>query len=50
MSMYDIGEKPGKGTYQDAFGHRVTLDQDSDALPPCPSCGAGQSTKWSRVW
>jgi hypothetical protein len=21
MSMYDIGEKPGKGTYQDALGH-----------------------------
>jgi len=48
--MYDIGEKPGKGTYQDAAGHRVVLDQDSDALPPCGVCGPGQNTTWSRVY
>lgn len=39
--MYDIGEKPGKGTYVDSYGHRVTLDDDDDALPPCGACGAG---------
>ena len=47
---HDIGEKPGKGTYQDAYGHQVTLDDDSDALPPCPSCGAGQTTKWTKIY
>lgn len=46
---YDIGEKPGKGTYRDAFGHRVTLDDASDVLPPCPSCGPGQRTRWTRA-
>jgi hypothetical protein len=46
---YDIGEKPGKGTYSDAYGHTVTLDDNSDVLPPCGICGAGQVTKWTRV-
>lgn len=46
---YDIGEKPGKGTYQDAKGHRVTLDDNSDVLPPCSKCGPGQNMKWTRV-
>jgi hypothetical protein len=48
--MYDIGEKPGKGTYQDAYGHKVVLDDDTDALPPCSACGAGQYTKWTKVY
>ena len=46
---HDIGEKPGKGTYEDQFGHRVVLDDSSDKLPPCSQCGAGQTTKWSKV-
>lgn len=46
---YDIGEKPGKGTYQDAYGHQVTLDDASDVLPPCSKCGPGQNTKWSKI-
>ncbi len=47
--LHDIGEKPGKGTYLCQFGHTVVLDQDSDALPPCARCGAGQNTKWRKV-
>lgn len=46
---YDIGEKPGKGTYRDAYGHTVTLDDNDDALPPCAKCGVGQNTKWTRI-
>lgn len=46
---YDIGEKPGKGTYQCQFDHTVVLDQNSDALPPCSSCGSGQHTKWRKI-
>jgi hypothetical protein len=47
---YDIGEKPGKGTYADQFGHTVTLDDATDTLPPCPQCGAGQNTTWSKLY
>jgi len=47
---YDIGEKPGKGTYRDAYGHTVTLDDDSDVLPPCGICGAGQHTRWTKIY
>ncbi|MCK4593436.1 hypothetical protein KAU45_02960 [bacterium] len=37
--MYRCGEKPGKGTYICVkCGQRVRLDDDSDSLPPCPSC------------
>ena len=41
--MAEIGEKPGKGTYccTDCDG-KVTLDDDSDQLPPCGYCGNGQ--------
>ena len=48
--MYDIGEKPGKGTYRDGYGHLVRLDDDSDALPPCAQCGRGQTTKWWKLY
>ncbi len=46
---HSIGEKPGKGTYQDLYGHKVTLDDSTDALPPCAICGTGQTTTWYRV-
>jgi len=40
--MYNIGEKPGKGTYCcTKCGTRVTLDDDDDRLPPCPKDGKG---------
>ena len=38
--MYNIGEKPGKGTYCcTKCGWRVTLDDDDDRLAPCGKCG-----------
>ena len=49
MAEYDIGEKPGKGTYcctTDGCDWSVTLDDDSDVLPPCGTCGPGQTTKY----
>ena len=37
--MYKTGEKPGKGTYQCIHcGQLVRLDDNTDTLPPCPSC------------
>jgi transposase InsO family protein len=49
MAEYDIGEKPGKGRYcctTDGSAWSVTPDVDSDVLPPCGTCGAGQTTKY----
>ena len=40
--MYNIGEKPGKGTYCCTnCGQQVRLDDDDDRLPPCPNCEKG---------
>ncbi|MBD3372423.1 MAG: hypothetical protein GF403_06875 [Candidatus Coatesbacteria bacterium] len=37
--MYTCGEKPGRGTYVCNYcSTRVHLDDDTDALPPCPTC------------
>jgi DNA-directed RNA polymerase subunit RPC12/RpoP len=37
--MSTTGEKPGKGTYTcKTCKTTVTLDEDSDRLPPCPKC------------
>jgi len=37
--MYRTGEKPGKGTYLcTKCGTKVTLDDKTDTLPPCPKC------------
>ncbi len=37
--MSTTGEKPGRGTYVcTSCGQSVTLDDDSDTLPPCPKC------------
>lgn len=48
---YNIGEKPGKGTYRcNKCGTTVTLDDNTDTLPPCAKCGAGQqNTTYTRV-
>lgn len=36
---YHTGEQPGQGEYYCTHcGQNVTLDQDSDKLPPCPKC------------
>ena len=45
--MPTTGEKPGKGTYRCRnCGQVVTLDNDNDTLPPCPSC---DGTEWDKV-
>lgn len=49
--MYDIGEKPGKGTYRCTKCNTwtVRLDDDSDRLPPCGNCGRGQQVKYKKI-
>jgi DNA-directed RNA polymerase subunit RPC12/RpoP len=43
---YHTGEKPGKGTYTcKNCGQRVTLDDITDTLPPCPKCSKTEYTK-----
>lgn len=38
-NMPTTGQKPGKGTYYCTnCGQSVTLDDNSDILPPCPKC------------
>lgn len=45
--MAKTGQKPGRGTYKCvACGETVTLDDDSDTLPPCPRCHA---TEYIRI-
>ncbi len=37
--MAKTGEKPGKGFYTcTSCGQVVHLDDNSDTLPPCPTC------------
>lgn len=37
--MPTTGEKPGKGTYTCRnCGQSVTLDGNTDTMPPCPKC------------
>jgi len=44
---YSTGEKPGKGTYVcKNCGQTVVLDDDTDTLPPCPSC---DETEFDRL-
>lgn len=46
--MYDIGEKPGVGRYCCTnCGWSVNVDDASDRLPPCGSCGKGQHTQYN---
>ncbi|TLS36669.1 zinc ribbon-containing protein [Pseudalkalibacillus caeni] len=38
--MAEATTRPGKGTYKcKNCGTEVTLDDQGDQLPPCPSCG-----------
>jgi hypothetical protein len=49
---YDIGQKPGKGTYQCIYSSdTVTLDDTKDTLPPCPdnNCSRNHTTKWKKI-
>jgi hypothetical protein len=49
--LYDIGEKPGKGTYEctTCKEWQVVLDDHTDTLPPCGICGKGQKVKYRKV-
>jgi Zn finger protein HypA/HybF involved in hydrogenase expression len=45
--MPTTGEKPGKGTYECTnCTERVTLDDSTDTMPPCPKC---HKTDFRRV-
>ena len=45
--MPSIGEQPGVGRYCCTnCSWSVTLDDASDRLPPCGSCGKGQQTEY----
>lgn len=51
---YNIGEKPGKGTYRCVMCNKwtVTLENDDERLPPCHSIGcglAGQPVQYKRI-
>lgn len=47
---YQIGEKPGKGTYccTKCGKWKVTLDNDDDKLPPCGVCPKGTAITYRR--
>ena len=46
--MPTTGEKPEKGTYKcRKCETTVTLDDDSDTLPPCPTCSGTEFDKIS---
>jgi len=48
-AVYNVGEKPGVGHYCCTNCRwRVRLDDASDRLPPCGSCGKGQNTQYTR--
>lgn len=39
-SMYQTGDKPGKGVYECTIcGEIVVIDNDDQELPVCPVCG-----------
>lgn len=39
LNMHTTGEKPGECEYYCIkCGQNVTLDDDTDTLPPCPKC------------
>ena len=47
--VLDIGEKPGIGKYCCTnCNWSVTLDDQSDRLPPYGNCEKGQHTKYNR--
>lgn len=49
--MYSIGEKPGKGEYcctTPNCNWSVTLDDDTDVLPPCGDCGKDQVVTYEK--
>jgi hypothetical protein len=51
---HNVGEKPGKGTYQCVHsGNTVILHDENDSLPPCSSNDCTDEypdTKWRKVF
>ena len=44
---YDVGEKPGVGTYCCTnCDWEVYLNDSTDTLPPCGDCGKGHDTEY----
>lgn len=44
--MYTTGQKPGKGDYECTnCGFVLTLDDNTDTLPPCPNCSETEFNK-----
>ena len=44
--MVKTGEKPKKGTYKcNNCGTLITLDDDTDTMPPCPKCNGTEFTR-----
>ncbi len=44
--IYITGNKPGEGTYQCTnCGIYITLDDNTDKLPPCPKCSGTKYIK-----
>ncbi|MCR6688083.1 MULTISPECIES: hypothetical protein [Cellulomonas] len=48
MPVFDVGAKPGKGKFLDAYGHTIEL-QEGEALPRCPHCEPDHEEKWWRL-
>jgi hypothetical protein len=49
---FNIGEKPGKGTYQCIYSDDiVSLENDNDELPACPNvdCLIAHETRWKKL-
>jgi hypothetical protein len=45
---FKCGNKPGKGHYESVeTGEIITLDQDTDRLPPCPL--DKKSCNWKKI-
>ncbi|WP_131840398.1 zinc ribbon-containing protein [Acetobacteroides hydrogenigenes] len=45
--MPSTGQKPGKGTYKcTKCGVVITLDDNTDTLPPCPKC---HGSNWVKI-
>ena len=45
--VYNCGEKPGKGRYKcNSCGEIIVLDDNTDRLPPCPSC---EKCNWGKL-
>lgn len=49
--LFDVGDKPGKNTYQCVKCNKfeVTLASDEEELPPCDECGDKKDVHYRQV-